>query len=40
MQHKRIAVTLVVVVGIILLVGLLMAAGPSLMNAIIALHSR
>ena len=39
MQRKRSAVTLVVVVGIILLIGALMMAGPSLMNAIIALHS-
>ncbi len=39
MQHKRIAVTLLVTVVIIVLVGVLMMAGPSLMNAIIALHS-
>jgi hypothetical protein len=39
MQHKRRALTLIVVVGIILFIGVLMMAGPSLMNAIIALHS-
>ena len=39
MQHKRIAMTLLVVVGIIVLVAVLMMAGPSLMNAIIAMHS-
>ena len=39
MQHKRMARTLIVVVGIILLIGVLMVAGPSLMNAIIAMHS-
>ena len=39
MQHKRIVTTLVVVVGIILLIAVLMMAGPSLMNAIIAIHS-
>jgi len=38
-QPKRIVVTLVVVAGIILLVGVVMTAGPSLINAIIALHS-
>ena len=40
MQHKRIAMTLLVVVGIIVLAGVLMMAGPSLMNAIVAMHTR
>ena len=40
MQHKRIALTLVVIVGIVIVVGVLMATGPDLMNAIIAMHSR
>ena len=40
MQRRRIAVTLFVVLGIVLLTALLMMAGPSLMNAIIAMHSR
>ncbi len=40
MQYKRIILTLVVVGGVVLLIGILMAIGPSLMNAVIALHSR
>ncbi|MEP7288592.1 MAG: hypothetical protein ABI947_22800 [Chloroflexota bacterium] len=40
MQHKRIALTLFVIVGIVAAIGLLMAAGPVLMNAVIAMHSR
>lgn len=39
MQRKRIA-ALFVVVGIVLVIAVLMMAGPSLMNAIIAMHSR
>ena len=40
MQHKRIAITLFVVLGIVLVIAILMMAGPSLMNAIITMHSR
>lgn len=40
MQHKRIAITLLVIVAIIVLIGVLAMAGPSLTNAIIAMHSR
>jgi hypothetical protein len=39
MEHKRIVRTLLVMLVIVLVIGVLMMAGPSLMNAIIALHS-
>ncbi len=40
MQHKRIVMTLAVIVSIVLLVAILMLAGPSLMNAVLTMHSR
>jgi hypothetical protein len=40
MQRKRIAITLIAIVVIVVVIGGLMAIGPSLMNVIISMHSR
>jgi hypothetical protein len=40
MQRKRIAVTLIVIITIVLLGAAVKMAGPALMNTIITLHSR